>query len=368
MPCARRLPASRLPEECAPAQSLPDPAGLFRSVGTGTGALSRESGPDGPMPASRRAGFYDRLCVVRQDDRIEGVRLRIARRMHARESAGRNRVLSELPGLRSRGGAAVRRNLLMHIYPLRCHQNWRRSVAHLCARWDQFTGRRVASVALDEKTNSLDEVREAFGNREVEFRAVKNGPLQEVASFPGLLETVEPDRDSITFYCHAKGATHCDPTSASHLWCDAMAEACLDYPELVDCCLSEAVVCGAFRSKMIIGWPGPSPPFHFAGTWFWFRNDVLFERDWRQVDPVLWGVEAWPGFRFAEAESRCLFLDNAHTLHLYDQAFWAKIITPGMVNWRSALERCGLVPKRDYSVKIPSPLFAVRPSLHPLAT
>ena len=38
----------------------------------------------------------------------------------------------------------------------------------------------------------------------------------------------------ITLYCHCKGATQ-PKRHPSHLWCDAMAAACLDYPELVDC-------------------------------------------------------------------------------------------------------------------------------------
>lgn len=260
----------------------------------------------------------------------------------------------------------MKRNLLLHLYPLRCHANWRRTVAHLVARWELFDGRRIVSVALDEFTDTPADVRAAFGGREIELRAVVNGPMQEVASFVPLLEAVAGDRESITLYAHGKGATHCDPASASHLWCDAMAEACLDYPRLVDCALADAATCGAFRSRLPIGWPGPSPDWHFAGTWYWFRNDLLFARpDWRAVDPVLWGVEAWPGWRFSRADSRCLFFDEAQTTHLYDRRFWASRIEPARRVWRRRLADCGLAPLAA-APAIPPPAAATRPAAHPL--
>lgn len=236
------------------------------------------------------------------------------------------------------------RHLIMHIYPRACHQNWRRSVAHLRARWDQFTGRRVVSVALDTSTCTLDEVRESFGPCEVEWLAVKNSPLQEVESFPRLLEAVSRE-SGMTLYCHSKGCTHCRPDSMSHPWLDAMAEACLDYPELVSCALEEHDVCGAFRSRQIIGSPLASPPYHFAGTWYWFRNDALFANEhWKGVDPILWGAESYPGWRFPIGRSVCLFCDNAETLHLYDAGFWQCVIRPGLENWRDALRKQGLRP------------------------
>lgn len=238
----------------------------------------------------------------------------------------------------------MKRNLIMHVYPLACHQNWRRSIMHLRARWEQFDGRRIVAVAFDTKTCTMDEVREAFGPCEVEMFGVMNSELQEVQSFPRLLEMVAAE-PGLTLYCHSKGCTHCDPTSASHIWLDAMAEACLDYPQLVDCALTDHDVCGAFRSRQVIGSIHASPPYHFAGTWYWFRNAALFDNEnWRTVDPVLWGAESYPGWRFPIERSACVFADHAHTFHLYDQQWWERVITPGRTNWRRAIERAGLRP------------------------
>lgn len=236
----------------------------------------------------------------------------------------------------------TQRNLIMHVYPRACHPHWRRSVAHLVARFDQFTGRRIVSVAYDTGTDTPDMVKDAFGACEIEIVAVRNSRLQEVESFPRLLEEVSRE-PGITFYCHSKGCTHCSPFSASHIWCDAMAEVCLDYPQLIDCALTESDICGAFRSTMqIMG--ANSPPWHFAGTWYWFRNDALFTRDWRNVDPLLWGAESYPGRIFPMERGRCLFFDHAETTHLYDPAFWDKAITPGLANWRRAMKGGGLAP------------------------
>lgn len=239
------------------------------------------------------------------------------------------------------------RHLLMHVYPRANPPHWRRSVEHLKARWSQFTGRRIVSVCFDDTTAKPDAVRAAFEPFEIELIAGVNNGLQEVNSFKRLLNHVRRE-PGITLYCHSKGCTHSSPAAASHLWCDAMAEACLDYPKLVDCALADHDVCGAFRSRQIIGSPITTPPYHFAGTWYWFRNAALFANDnWRSVDPFLWGAESYPGRRFPVDRSVCLFLDNAHTLHLYDPNFWSQRITPTLAYWRKSLAAAGLKPIVD---------------------
>lgn len=234
----------------------------------------------------------------------------------------------------------MKRNVIFHCYPRRRGQKWRRSVAHLVRHWNQFTGRRVVSVALDDTTDTAEAVQEAFWGCPAEFIALRNTGLQEVESFPRLLEAVEPDRDSITLYAHSKGCTHHCDTAASHLWCDAMAEACLQYPELIDCALSEAATCGAFRSFMPIGDPRHSVPWHFAGTWWWVRNDALFARNWRNMDAAFFGAESYPGRQFRTEESRCLFFDHAETASLYDREYWSRAITPALGYWREAVQQC----------------------------
>jgi len=149
--------------------------------------------------------------------------------------------------------------------------------------------------------------------------------------------------DECTTYLHCKGATQGEG-HASHLWCDAMAAANLDYPELVECALSRGNICGAFRSHGLWSFPGYHD-WHFAGTWFTFRHARIFgELDWRNVHPNFMGVEAWPGI-VPLSESACLFFDHANTAHLYSNEFHAANITPALKHWRNSLARnAGLSP------------------------
>jgi hypothetical protein len=235
--------------------------------------------------------------------------------------------------------------LVVHCYP-RKSGKWRRTLAHLTAgdRWAQFTGRKIVSVAHDECCDDPDDVCNVWP-AECEFIVRPNDrPLQEVANFLPMLERVASiDRDEFTTYVHCKGATQPDG-HASHLWCDGMAAANLDYPRLLECCFANgANIAGAFRSHGLWNFPGYHN-WHYAGTWFTFRHSRIFgQLDWRNIHQNFMGVEAWPGIVPA-AESACLFFDNADTAHLYSNEFWRDIITPSLAWWHRSLQQCGLTP------------------------
>jgi hypothetical protein len=234
----------------------------------------------------------------------------------------------------------VKKNLVMHVYPKTDPGHWRRGVEHVRQRLSQFTGRRLVSVAIDTSTDRAADVCRAFGG-EVEIREVFNDGTQEMVSFPWLMQQVIDDSDDVTFYCHAKGCTHRENQS-SHLWCDAMAAACLDYPDLVDFSLRRKPFVGAFRSRQQVGHSNAS--FHYAGTWWWVRNRDLFARDWARSDPEFWGAESYPGVHFQPHESACLFLDRAETAHLYSLAWWQSVVCPAFKSWRAEFDRRGIRP------------------------
>lgn len=247
---------------------------------------------------------------------------------------------SRVESFRRLGLVAVTRNLIAFCYP-RQTGHWRAWARHLRARWQQFDGIKAIAVAYDDSTDDLGDVQAELPDESIRWHYGPNTPLQEVQPLAWLLESVER-APGITLYCHAKGASHADPASASHVWRDAMAEACLDYPQLVNCALEDAATCGAFRSTQPIG-HSPSP-WHFAGTWWWVRNDALFRRNWGDFEQVFWGAESYPGRHFGIHESRCLLFDGAQTAHLYSGAWWRDYIGPAIHNWRAALRRCGQVP------------------------
>lgn len=256
--------------------------------------------------------------------------------MHRMQIAHRV-VQSQADPLEAQG---VIRNLICYVYPRKCGK-WRRTVAHLLAHWSQFDGRKIVTISTDECCDEPWQVVQAFGHDahlEIEWLEVENVPaLQEAAHFLPMMERVihEP---GITLYCHAKGATHADDNSASHKWCDGMAAACLDYPRLVDCAFEAgANVAGAFRSHGLWAFPNYHN-WHFAGTWWWFRNERLRQLPWRELHPNFMGVEAYPGL-FPLPESRCLFYDNANTAHLYNNDFWRDNITPALHYWNDGLKK-----------------------------
>lgn len=237
----------------------------------------------------------------------------------------------------------MRRNLIFYCYPFRGGR-WRRSIAHLLTHWDQFDGRKIVTISTDRCTDEAWEVVQAFGhdaNLEIEWiEARNNRPLQETAHFLPMVEKII-DEPGITLYAHAKSAVNDCP--ASWLWLNAMAEACLDYPQLVDCCFeSGANIAGAFRSHGLWSFSGYHN-WHFAGTWFWFRNERIRELDWRNVHQSFEGVEAWPGI-VPLAESACLLFDGANTGHLYSVDFWKTTLTPAIRCWRRSLAAAGLRP------------------------
>ena len=242
------------------------------------------------------------------------------------------------------------RNLIAHCYPRRSGM-WRRTVAHLTAgrRWEQFTGRKIVTIACDECCDHPNDVVLAFwdavdGDPGIEWIVKGNVPgLQEVASFLPMMERIESsDPDEFTTYIHFKGATQ-EPGHASHRWLDYMASANLDYPELLSCCFeSGANIVGAFRSHGLWSFPGYHN-WHFAGTWFTFRHSRIFGLDWRNVHQNFMGIEAWPGI-VPVAESACLFFDRADTAHLYSPDFQRQNIDPAMKWWHANLRKCGLTP------------------------
>jgi len=249
------------------------------------------------------------------------------------------------------------RNLIVHCYPRRSGM-WRRTLAHLTAgrRWQQFTGRKIVTIALDHCTADGDAVAAEWpAECEIIFR--RNDCAQEVGSFLPMLERLASRAaEEFTTYVHCKGATQ-SRGYGSHGWLDFMAAANLDYPRLLECFWQRgANIAGAFRVNGG-AWALPgNHGWHYAGTWFTFRHSRIFGAlDWRNVHGEFFGVEAWPGIVPFE-ESACLFWDDAATADLYSPAFQALRVRPAMNHWRRALAAAGL-----------DPLAARAPNLKPFA-
>ena len=230
------------------------------------------------------------------------------------------------------------RNLLCHVYPRASGRKWRRTATHLIHRREMFNGRRILMVATDETTDDIKTVRKAFAPLEAEIIESRNTEIQETATFLPSMDMIVSERsDEMTFRCHSKGCTHGDDNAPSHPWADVMFATCLDIPELIDCHLADKSITGAFQ--WIGPWPFPGMHgWHYSGSFYWFRHDRTFTRNWRWLMPNFFGVEGWPGI-FPREESACVFhgYDNEATAHLYNHNFWRANIVPELRLWATRL-------------------------------
>ena len=123
------------------------------------------------------------------------------------------------------------------------------------------------------------------------------------------------------FYGHTKGNSTGDSVEGATLWRNQMYRHLLDQPELIRESLRTFAVVGACK----IVWPpdqyGPYPTqqpaladryvhlpgnWMFAGTFFWFRHDAIFTRDW-SVRRDRYAAEAWLSGILDEREGPSLY-------------------------------------------------------------
>lgn len=217
----------------------------------------------------------------------------------------------------------TRRNLLYHVTPFASNDIWRRNIQQMVRRLDLFNGRRVVAVATGEGLASPEEVRTSLGHLDVEIMPHPNSrELRENATFLKLLEQVaSTDPTEATFYAHGKGVAKdilCsgDPLG-SRYWRNAMYHELLDDWNRIAELLEVYPVVGTHRryhaeQPQIYPDGQSSSDWHFAGTFFWFRNrDVFATERWREVwQPTGWGAEAWVGRMFPFDQSACVAYDG----------------------------------------------------------
>lgn len=220
------------------------------------------------------------------------------------------------------------RNLIYHITPFASNDIWLRNVRQLLKRMDLFNGKRVIAVATGDGLVAPDQVQAAFGSHQVEVITRPNSAqLRENATFLPLLESVaDPDPHTATFYAHAKGVGKdvcClgDP-KGSRYWRNAMYHELLDDWLRIDELLIDSAIVGTHRRQhnenhLIYPDGQSSSAWHFAGTFFWFRNaDVFANSKWRDVwQPTGWGAEAWPGRLFDFEQSACVAYDGLEDVY-----------------------------------------------------
>lgn len=217
------------------------------------------------------------------------------------------------------------RHLTCHIWPVSGYGAWQWNCDYLLRNAELFNGRRVVSIAIGPDADSPDMVREYIKDFTSDFIIVRNNPkLREVESWIPMLTMLEPyqSENDVTFSCHAKCVRHKHSEESAKAggstlfrWTRIMYETCCDWNRVRPLLETHGTV-GSFRrygahmqSKTGFG------PFHFTGSFYWWRNRDAYRRNWRYVPNLFFGTEAWPGILFKPEEAGVIFADNVGDLY-----------------------------------------------------
>lgn len=216
------------------------------------------------------------------------------------------------------------RHLVYHLYPVR-NSVWRENIHELQQRINLFTGRRLISVALDETTESQSIVEEELRPLHAEVRFVDNDRIQgESETLLSYLHSMT-DSAGLTFYAHAKGVTHRDPSVVFGVWARQMYTLLDRFDEISKRLLRHGC-CGLIRST---GQPIAEGQYqwHYPGSFYWFRNDVVANRTWSATGNRRFFTEQFPShvIRFTESTAiqPSLLYENP-----YHRDTWQAILTP----------------------------------------
>lgn len=201
----------------------------------------------------------------------------------------------------------VKTNVLFHLYPTFIEQ-----VEYHAQQANKVdASRKILAIASSPATIPVEQVMEHFGDdwEVVEFQ---NDPrLREVLTYRRLLEMVEStDENEVTLCLHGKGAQpHTEKDESVRWWTDAMyATVAHNMPEVIARLSEGHAIAGSFRrfGRHL----GCRHQWHFSGTFYAFRNALMFNNGIPKIRDYWWGTESWPGDHIPASHAACLFADN----------------------------------------------------------
>lgn len=210
-------------------------------------------------------------------------------------------------------------NLIWFVWPRReTREVWERQQEYIREAIGRFDGLKFCYIATDESTEAeridrhlwdqyceqpnIPELREMQGWRPM---------MSRVVALPGF-----------TVWLHAKGVHRHQDEQHLQAWTDLAYERMLDVKR-VRAALETNIVAGVFRRSVRCGNLGV--PWHFAGSFYAFRNDAVFSRDW--VPPCTvnpgWYAESWPALIAKHEEAACIGWDGVGDL--YQARNWREV-------------------------------------------
>lgn len=233
----------------------------------------------------------------------------------------------------------ARRHIMFHLWPVAGNGIWQWHCEQLIKRAELWNGRRVVAIVESSESDSAGDVKKSLANFTDEFIVMRNDPnLREVLTwFPMMRRLREFDTERDVTFC---GQGKCVRLNAGALdnsqeatarWTRAMYETCLSWRHVLP--LLERYKCTGPFMKYMTPTDGGWGPWHYAGTFFWFRNRDVFARNWEEVPAQFFGTEAWPGRLFYRQEVACIACDDVGDL--YDAGYWDSHIDPLLEKWRA---------------------------------
>jgi hypothetical protein len=257
------------------------------------------------------------------------------------------------------------RHLLYHLLPARGNGRWQQNLKQLRKYIHLFDGVKVVAIMCETDTRynlhcdgvnpghpripltfdppeAVERELEGLG---CEFIRLPNDPnLREVLShealFSRLAEVYKPG--DVALWAHCKGVTY-SPGHMAGLWAQTMAEAMLGYWPVVSEVLETYPVAGCFKKYGHFWKKRTSSRWMYSGSWFWFRCEDLFTRDWKHVDRFWSGIEAYPAQHFESHEGGVVFFDGKDYIFegtgkdpydLYDRVFWNIYVRGEWLKWK----------------------------------
>lgn len=203
----------------------------------------------------------------------------------------------------------IKRNLCYYMYPIK-NSLWTFHIEQLKRYLDVFNGKKIITIAVDNRSVSADEVRRTLNRDDILWRVVTNdASLWETAAFPGMLQLVESrDPNEFTFYAHAKGVRRPDwAIENARIWSGTMYFLNLSSITMTNRILSAHDALGCYRHQ---DQNHGGSDWHYSGTYFWFRHSTVFSKNWKEIHPHLYGVEGWIGKHVDLKRSYCLIAPN----------------------------------------------------------
>jgi hypothetical protein len=202
-------------------------------------------------------------------------------------------------------------NLMWFVYPRReTAPVWTAQQERIAACLHQFDGTKVCAIAVDETTDAAA-VDKSLWDEVVEL---PNDP--ERWELPGWRWGMQRlhDQPGFTVRLHAKGARRGAAEPHLKRWWELGYQVLLDVDRVRES-LQRHVVAGVFRWNRRAANLGV--PWHFSGSMYAFRNDVVFSRDWQPAGKVSDShyVEAWPALVADSELAACLAYDGVADLY-----------------------------------------------------